>query len=59
MNLGLSTLRIVSITILCLLLLVQGVNLFRSIEANNWLYALIAATAIVVIGSYVRENLRN
>ena len=31
------------------------INGIGYIEANNWFYALIAATAIAVIGSYVSQ----
>lgn len=55
MNLSSSTLRAISTTVICLVLLIQGANLLGYVEANNWLYALIAVTALVVIGSYVSE----
>lgn len=57
MNLNLSTLRAITTTVLCLVLLIQGINILGYVEANNWLYALISATAIAVIGSYVSQRI--
>lgn len=52
-NLNLPPLRTISTSLLCLLLFLQGINLFRGIEANNWLNALIAVTAAAAIGGYL------
>ena len=55
MNLDSNTLRAISIIVICLVLLIQGVTFLGYIEANNWLYASIAVTGIVVIGGYVSQ----
>lgn len=52
-NLNLPTLRTISTSLLCLLLFLQGVNLFRGIEANNLLNALITVTAAAAISGYL------